>query len=53
VHPTQIGLWKKHALDNLAELFKNNRKKERQKEKEKEKEKSRQERNAKTYKEKK
>ena len=29
-HPTQIGLWKKQALDNLAELFKDNRKKEKQ-----------------------
>ena len=32
VHPTQIGLWKKQAIDNLSELFKNNRKKEKQKE---------------------
>jgi len=32
VHPTQIGLWKKQATDNLAELFKDNRKKEKQKE---------------------
>ena len=32
VHSTQIGLWKKQAIDNLCELFKNNRKKERQKE---------------------
>lgn len=30
VHSTQIGLWKKQALDNLAELFKDNRKKEKQ-----------------------
>ncbi len=28
VHSTQIGLWKKQALDNLAELFKDGRKKE-------------------------
>ena len=32
VHPTQIGHWKKQALDNLPELFKDNRKKEKQKE---------------------
>lgn len=32
IHPTQIGLWKKQATDNLAELFKDNRKKEKQKE---------------------
>ncbi len=30
VHPTQIGLWKKQALDNFSELFKDNRKKEKQ-----------------------
>ena len=30
VHATQIGLWKKQALDNFAELFKDNRKKEKQ-----------------------
>lgn len=30
VHSTQIGLWKKQALDNFAELFKDNRKKEKQ-----------------------
>ena len=28
VHPTQIGLWKKQAIDNLPELFKDKRKKE-------------------------
>jgi len=28
VHPTQIGLWKKQATDNLAELFKDGRRKE-------------------------
>ena len=32
VHPTQIGLWKKQVLANVAELFKDNRKKEKQKE---------------------
>lgn len=26
VHPTQIGLWKKQALDSLPELFKDKRK---------------------------
>lgn len=31
VHPTQIGLWKKQAMDNFSELFKDNRKKEKQK----------------------
>jgi len=31
VHPTQIGLWKRQAIDNLSELFKDNRKKENQK----------------------
>lgn len=30
VHPTQIGLWKKQAMDNFSELFKDNRKKEKQ-----------------------
>lgn len=30
VHPTQVGLWKKQALDNFSELFKDNRKKEKQ-----------------------
>ncbi len=28
VHATQIGLWKKQALDGLPELFKDGRKKE-------------------------
>jgi transposase-like protein len=32
VHPTQVGIWKKQALDNFPELFKDNLKKERQKE---------------------
>jgi len=32
VHPTQVGLWKKQALNNLTELFKDRRKKEKQKE---------------------
>ena len=32
VHPSQISQWKKQAVDNLAELFKDNRKKEKQKE---------------------
>ena len=32
VHPTQIGLWKKQALENMAESFKDNRKKEKQSE---------------------
>jgi putative transposase len=31
VHPTQVGLWKKQALDNFSELFRDNRKKENQK----------------------
>lgn len=30
VHPTQIGLWKKQALENLAEIFKNHLKQEKQ-----------------------
>jgi len=30
VHSTQVGLWKKQALDNFSELFKDNRKKEKQ-----------------------
>ena len=30
VHPTQIGLWKKQALDNFAEIYKDNHKKEKQ-----------------------
>ncbi|MFZ3074323.1 MAG: hypothetical protein WA093_04330 [Minisyncoccales bacterium] len=29
-HPTQIGLWKKQAIDNLPELFKDKRKKEKE-----------------------
>lgn len=32
VHPTQIGLWKNHALKSLPELFKDNRRKEQQRE---------------------
>ena len=32
VHPTQISGWKKQAIDNFPELFKDNRKKEKQKE---------------------
>lgn len=32
VHPTQIGNWKKHAVENLVELFKDNKKKEKRKE---------------------
>lgn len=32
VHPTQIGHWKKQALDNLPEAFKDNKKKLQQKE---------------------
>jgi transposase-like protein len=30
VHPTQIGLWKKQAIDNLPELFKDKRKREKE-----------------------
>jgi transposase-like protein len=30
VHPTQIGLWKKQAIDTLPELFKDKRKKEKE-----------------------
>jgi len=33
-HPTQIGLWRKQALDRLPEIFKDNRKKEKQQEEE-------------------
>lgn len=32
VHPTQIGLWKKQALDNFPNLFRDNVKKEKEKE---------------------
>lgn len=32
IHSTQIGLWKKHALDNFPKLFADNNKKEKQKE---------------------
>ena len=32
VHPTQISLWKKQALENISEIFKDNRKKEKQSE---------------------
>lgn len=32
VRPTQISGWKKQAVDNLSEIFKDNRKKEKQKE---------------------
>jgi transposase len=32
VHPTQIGLWRKQALDNFASLFADNKKKEKHKE---------------------
>lgn len=31
VHPTQVGFWKKQAMDNFTELFKDNHKKEKQK----------------------
>lgn len=30
VHPTQIGLWKKHAITNLPELFKDTSRKKHQ-----------------------
>jgi len=30
IHPTQINLWKKQVLDNLTEIFKDNRKRENQ-----------------------
>lgn len=32
VHPTQIGLWKKQVLENLPDLFKDNRLKEKRQE---------------------
>lgn len=32
VHTTQISNWKKQAVDNLSEIFKDNKKKEKQKE---------------------
>jgi transposase-like protein len=32
VHPTQIGLWKKQALDRLPDIFKDNRRKEKHQE---------------------
>jgi transposase len=32
VHPTQISLWKKQALENISEIFKDNRRKEKQSE---------------------
>ena len=30
MHSTQVGLWKKQALENFSELFKDNGKKEKQ-----------------------
>lgn len=38
VHPTQIGLWKKQALDNLSQLFQDNRRKEKHQEAERQEE---------------
>ena len=38
VHPTQIGLWKKQAIDNLAQLFQDNRRKEKHREAERKEE---------------
>ena len=38
VHSTQIGLWKKQAIDNLAQLFQDNRKKEKHQEAERKEE---------------
>ena len=32
VHPTQIGYWKKQMLDNITDIFKNNKKKQKQEE---------------------
>jgi len=34
VYLTQIGLWKKYALENLSRLFQDNRRKEKKKEEE-------------------
>ena len=32
IHPTQIGMWKKHAITNLPELFKDTSRKKHQEE---------------------
>lgn len=34
VHPAQIGLWRKQALENLPKIFQNDNRKEKQKESE-------------------